>query len=63
VPNEEFPARAGQSIVSAISEALGSPLGDAQLASISVSTPSLPSDPVLGPNLIVAGMFAAYHLA
>ena len=62
VPNEERPQRAGQSIVSTITEALGAPVGDAQLAAISVSTPSVPADPMSGPNLIVAGKFATYHL-
>ena len=64
VPNEEKPQRAGQSIVSTITEALGAPVGDAQLAApMTVTTPSVPADPVSGPNLIVAGKFAAYHLA
>jgi len=62
VPNEEYPSRAGQSIVTAITESLGSPIGDATLSSISLATPSVPSDPVLGPNLIVCGKFAAYNL-
>lgn len=63
VPNEEYPSRAGQSIVSAIRDALGSPISEVQLAAMGVSTPSVPTDPVSGPNLIVAGKFAAYHLA
>lgn len=63
VPGEEYPARAGQSIVTVIQEAMGSPVSDATLTSISVSTPSLPADPIDGPNLIVAGKFAVYPLA
>lgn len=62
VPEEESPARAGQSIVNVIGEGLGSTLSDAQLALVSVSTPSLPSDPVDGPKLIVAGRVAVYDL-
>lgn len=62
VPSEEYPQRAGQSVLTLLSDALGSPLSDSTLASISLSTPSLPDDPVDGPNLIVAGKFAVYHL-
>lgn len=62
VPSEELPSRAGQSIVTTISEALGAPVADATLASVSLSEPSLPDDPIDGPNLIVAGQFAVYPL-
>lgn len=62
VPSEEYPARAGQSLITFISEALGSVQSDATLASISVTTPSLPSDPVDGPRRITLGKFAAYEL-
>lgn len=63
VTAEEYPSRAGQNIVTVLSEALGSPVSDGTLSSISVSTPSLPTDPVDGPNLIVAGRFAVYPLS
>lgn len=62
VGSEEYPTRAGQSAISVIGEALGAPVSDAQLASVSVSAPSLPTDPIDGPNLIVAGNFAVYPL-
>lgn len=62
VPSEEYPARAGQSAITFISEALGTAVADATLASISVSTPSVPADPIDGPSLIVAGRFAVYSL-
>jgi hypothetical protein len=62
VPSEEYPQRAGQSVVSLITEALGTPVADATLAAVSVATPSVPIDPALGPSLLVAGKFAAYHL-
>lgn len=55
IPSEEFPSRAGQSIITFISEALGSALADAQLDVISVSTPTVPTDPLDGPELIVPG--------
>ncbi len=60
VPNEEYPYRAGQQIVSVISEALGSPLSDALLVSNTESEPDLPADIVDGPSMIVAGQFAVY---
>lgn len=62
IPGEEDPARAGQGIITVIVEALGSPVADATLASISVALPAVPSDPIAGPSLLVAGKFAAYHL-
>jgi hypothetical protein len=62
VPSEEYPQRAGQGIVTIVTEALGTPVADAALASVSVTSPALPLDPVLGPSLLVAGKFAVYHL-
>jgi uncharacterized phage protein gp47/JayE len=63
VPSEEYPQRAGQGVVSIVSEALGTPIADATLASVSAATPTLPIDPVLGPSLLVAGRFGVYALA
>ncbi len=63
VPSEEYPSRAGQSVLTFLGEALGTPVSDSTLASISLSTPSVPSDPILGPNLIVAGQFGVYPLS
>ena len=63
VTSEEFPSRAGQSVLTFLGEALGTPVSDSTLASISLSTPSIPSDPILGPNLIVVGKFAVYALS
>jgi len=60
VPSEEKPARAGQAITGYLSEALGATVADAQLASISVSTPALPADPIAGPTLLVCGKAAVY---
>jgi hypothetical protein len=62
VPAEESPARAGSSVTSYLADALGSALADALLASISASTPSLPSDPVDGPRLLVLGTLGVYAL-
>ncbi len=61
-PSEEAPARAGQGILQYLSDALGAPVSDAALASISLSTPSLPTDPVNGPRLLTLGRFAVYSL-
>lgn len=62
VPGEEHPSRAGQSVVTFIADALGASAADATLASITVTTPSLPSDPVLGPRRVTLGKFAVYEL-
>jgi hypothetical protein len=55
IPSEELPSRAGQSVITFIADALGSALADAQLDTISTSTPPVPSDPIDGPGLIVVG--------
>lgn len=62
MPSEEYPSRAGQSLISFIAEALGSVQSDATLTSISVQTPSLPADPIDGPRRVTLGKFAAYEL-
>jgi Baseplate J-like protein len=61
-PNEEFPMRAGQSIITAISEALGSAVADATLDNITDTEPVVPSDPGDGPELMVLGKLAVYPL-
>jgi len=61
-PSEEFPARAGQSLITFVSEGLGAAASDATLASITVTTPSLPADPIDGPNRVTLGKFAVYDL-
>jgi Baseplate J-like protein len=55
IPSEEAPQRAGQAVINFITESLGSALADAQLDVISVSTPSVPTDPLDGPELLVPG--------
>ena len=62
VPSEEYPSRAGQSLISFIAEALGAVQSDATLASITVQTPTLPTDPIDGPRRVTLGKFAAYEL-
>jgi hypothetical protein len=61
-PNEEFPQRAGTGLLTFLEDALDASLADSQLASISTSLPTVPTDPALGPNLLVAGRVAIYPL-
>jgi baseplate J-like protein len=62
VPSEEYPARAGQSLISFVAEGLGAVASDATLASISVQSPTVPTDPIDGPARVTLGKFAAYEL-
>lgn len=62
LPSEEYPSRAGQSLISFIAEALGAVQSDATLTDISVQTPTVPADPVNGPQRVTLGKFAAYEL-
>lgn len=61
-PSEELPSRAGQSIITDVSEALGSALADATLDQMTVTVPTVPTDPTDGPELIVLGKLAVYPL-
>jgi hypothetical protein len=63
IPSEEYPSRAGQSLITFIIEALGAVASDATLASNTISTPSLPTDPIDGPRRVTLGKFAIYELA
>jgi uncharacterized phage protein gp47/JayE len=62
LPNEEFPQRAGAGLLSQLQDGLGAALADSSLDSISVSLPTVPTDPVLGPRLITIGNIAIYPL-
>jgi hypothetical protein len=59
-PNEELPSRAGSSITSRLTDAMGYSLSDAQLLSMSVNAPAVPADPILGPSLLTVGRVAVY---
>jgi hypothetical protein len=61
-PSEEAPARAGQGVLQYITDALGAPVSDAALASVSLAVPSLPTDPINGPRLLTLKRFAVYSL-
>ena len=61
-PNEERPSRAGQQITTFLREGLGGTASEALLASISETTPDLPSDPIDGPSMITLGKFSVYDV-
>lgn len=58
--NEESPLRAGSGIESWLRDGLGAALADFTLDDISIATPTLPTDPVDEPNLLVAGDIGIY---
>jgi hypothetical protein len=59
-PNEELPQRAGAGVISRLQDALGGTLADSTLASISLTTPPIPAQVILGPSLIVLGKIGLY---
>lgn len=61
-PSEEQPPRAGQTVLRFLEDALGSVLSDSALGAVSTSTPSVPTDPIDGPSLLVAGKVGVYPL-
>lgn len=61
-PSVEASTRVGSTIVSTLQDLLGGALADAELTSASVTTPSVPADPVSGPNLLTVGTVGIYSL-
>jgi hypothetical protein len=61
-PSEEAPARAGSSIQTAVTDALGAALSDSSLNNLSNPNPSLPNDVVLGPLKLTLGQVGVYAL-
>ncbi len=59
-PNEELPYRAGSTVTTRIGDALGLALSDSDLISASVTTPSVPSSPIVGPSQVTLGKVAVY---
>jgi hypothetical protein len=59
-PNEEFPQRAGSAIIARLQDALGASLADASLDEISQSLPTVATDPVDEPNMLVTGDVGIY---
>lgn len=54
-PSDEYPQRAGGGVLTYLQDALGSSYTDGVLESVSVATPPLPTDPLLGPRMLVPG--------
>ena len=59
-PFEEWPQIAGSDIVTMLQDELGVALATANLISMSVTSPSLPTDPILGPSMITLHRLAVY---
>lgn len=61
-PEQEYPMRAGQSIVSRLNDQLGGALSDAELVYIDPNTPTTPAeyDIVDGPNVLTLGKVGIY---
>jgi len=61
-PDQEYPTRAGQSIISTIDEFLGGALSDAELAYVSKTSPTTPAEHLIvaGPNQLVLGTVGIY---
>lgn len=59
-PYDEAPQVAGSGVVSFLRDALQAALANEQVVSVSSTTPTVPSDPLTGPSLMVAGNVAVY---
>lgn len=62
LPTEEFPYRAGRSVLNTITEALYPLVSDSDLANQSQTSPAIPDDPVNGPNMLTLGGLGIYPL-
>ena len=54
-PSDEYPQRAGSGVLRDLEDALGATFVDGDLIAQSVAVPPLPTDPILGPRLLVPG--------
>lgn len=61
-PQQQYPQRAGASVIGWLEEALGGSLTDSTVESQSKSTPTVPTDAVSGPNLLVTGKIGIHPL-
>lgn len=59
-PYEEWPQLAGSSISTTMQDALGVALASADLISMSGTSPTLPTDPIVGPSMLTLGKLAVY---
>lgn len=64
-PDQEYPTRAGQGIITALGETLGGALSDAQLSYISKASPTVPTSDagmLYGPNMLVPNNVGIYPM-
>lgn len=61
-PTDEYPYRSSQTAVARLEEVLGTALGDVELTSNSLTTPALPADISVGPNLITLGKLVIHPI-
>jgi hypothetical protein len=61
-PSVQYPIRAGQGVLRYLLSALGGVAADAELTSISVNEPSLPTNVTDGPNMITFGAMSVFPL-
>lgn len=61
-PSEEDPQRVGAAVIPYLQDALGPALADADLVNALPSEPTLPSDVIDGPKLLVPGHIGVYPL-
>lgn len=59
-PSQKWPARVGQALGSALSDALGGVAADAELTYSSATLPTLPADPLDGPSILTLGAVNLY---
>lgn len=59
-PNEAYPQKAGQGIVTVLLEELGGVAGDAELVQASVTSPALPANVTDGPRLLTVNHVGVY---
>jgi Baseplate J-like protein len=59
---EELPYRAGSLVATRVIEALGGTSADGELASISQTVPTYPTNLMLGPNMLVCGHVGLYGI-
>lgn len=62
LPTEEYPFRVGNSVLNSLSEALFPLVSDSTLAFQSQTSPAVPVDPTLGPNMLTLGGIGIYPL-
>lgn len=61
-PDQEYPLRAGQSVIARLDDQLGGALADAELKFITQNTPDIPPETIIvnGPNILTLGNVGIY---